>query len=745
MHKINQFDLKKLNKWLFLLLMILGFSQATFSDDSIPKVIVKLTAQKLTINGEDSIAVSFSNEPHWHTYWKNPGDAGLPIKLIDTETGEILESYEWPAPKRYIEPGNAWAYGFENEYTLFFKPLKKDKLKLQATWLVCKHICIPGKANIDFDTLNQNEAEISPSSASMDSIDHSELKKRFVELPKKDQYFLKEIDLILVKNKEKEDTFTLFYNLNKSSGNYLSKFQNLLFPFPHPLLDFKHENLYLDNDGHLYAKMNIEWNGYYVEPEVPFPSTNKLDSHLKIDFIYTPNKDGQSKLISKTFKSLSPNGQKIEQFYELLSPVLIEGTNVNDSKSTAAPQSNKKTSKSVLSFILLAFLGGLILNLMPCVLPVITLKLFSLTSISSESNKKIAAHNLFYSLGVLSTFWLLALIISALKLSGTVVGWGFQLQSPVFILVMATGLFIFSLNMFGLFEFITPGGKSLGGIKTTGKAGDFLNGVLATILSTPCSAPFLGTALAFAFTQGTSIIFLIFTFIGVGLAFPFILTIFFPSLIKFFPRPGNWMNTLKSFLGLSLLCTSIWLLSILNTLTDSSYLIWVLVSFSFLFYGIYLYQHSKYKKILLFIFSVSGILIMISNYSPGQQSLESFNESNLGLINKAGLDWEKWSEKKLQDYQDKRILTFVDFTADWCLTCKVNEKVVINSESFRKLIKDNQISLLLGDWTNGEESITNWLLKNDMAGVPAYFFIDRNGKLHNLGETISVEKIKEIL
>jgi len=742
MPKLNDFNLTIQKICLALVILLAISSQRLKANENIPDILVRLSAQKITIDNQNVLAISFKNEPHWHTYWKNPGDAGLPIKIIDQESSTPLLSYEWPTPERYIEPGNAWAYGYENDYTLFFKLPKKNRLNLQATWLVCKHICIPGKAEIFLN--ESNIGEITPNKLSLSKVKEKKLIDQFKNLPANDQNFLKELDIIIVKDETKEDSLILYYNLNKPTGNYLNKHQNLLFPFPNNLLDFKHEDLYIDNDGHLYAKMTIEWNGYYVEPEVNFPKDLNFESPLTIDFLYSSIDGISAKKISKTFKTLSNNSEQLRKFYSLLTPIDLNESNKENSQKTK--NDNQSKSTSLFSFLFLAFLGGLILNLMPCVLPVITLKLFSLTSMSSESKKKIASHNLFYSLGVISTFWVLALVISLLKVSGNIVGWGFQLQSPIFILIMATGLFIFSLNMFGLFEFITPGGKSLGSIKTSGKAGDFLNGVLATILSTPCSAPFLGTALAFAFTQGPEIIFLIFTFVGLGLAFPFILTIFLPGVVKFFPRPGNWMNTLKAFLGLSLLCTSIWLLSILNSLISSSFIYWILISYSCLFFGIYLYQKTKFKKLSLIVFFGISIFILINKYSPKiSENSSSMESTNLGLIKKAGLSWEKWSVDKLKNYQNKKVITFIDFTADWCLTCKVNEKVVISSKEFKTLVNENQVSLLLGDWTNGNEEITNWLLEHNMAGVPAYFFIDRNGKLHNLGETVTIKKVRDLL
>ena len=708
--------------------------EKSWGDEKIPKVIVKLSASEFQ-DKEEILAINFKNAPHWHTYWKNPGDAGLPIKITMSD-GEEVNYLEWPTPKRYIEPGNAWAYGYEDNYSIFIEAPPSSKYPLEVTWLVCKHICIPGKAEIDQDL------KVFPESLRSEEEPENELSNRYKKLPKKRTDYLKDLDIVIAKDESKEDTLTLYYNLNRPTGNYLSSYQNLLFPFPNPLLDFKHEELFEDNDGHLYAKMTIEWNGYYMEPEVPFPKNYKLNEPINISFIYSDKEQQTPVIIEKSFNSISNTSEQLKSFYKLLSPLQLE-----DSDRSIKEGSSKKAAsgkKSIFSFLLLAFLGGLILNLMPCVLPVISLKLFSMASLSNESKKEVTSHNLLYSLGVLSTFWILAGLISLLKITGTVVGWGFQLQSPIFLIIMSTGLFIFSLNMFGLFEFSTPGGTKLGSIQTKGKFGDFLNGVLATILSTPCSAPFLGTALAFAFTQGPATIFLIFTFVGLGLAAPFVLTAFIPGLIKVFPKPGEWMNTFKSFLGLSLLLTCFWLLSVLQSLVSEGFIIWALVSFALIFYAFYLQKVSKGKRTLFWILLTMAIGVLYFKYAP-KQSMSEKIVSDTKLISKAGMQWEKWTVKKLEDYQSQKLLTFVDFTADWCLTCKVNEKLVIQSTDFQNLIKENKISLLLGDWTNGDQEITDWLLKNDMAGVPAYFFVDRMGTLHNLGETISIKKIQDLL
>ena len=362
-----------------------------------------------------------------------------------------------------------------------------------VTWLVCKHICIPGKADLSFN-YNTESISMTPGNLLLKEVSEGEIINRFERLPQLNNTLLKDVDIVLTKHTSKEETLKLYYNLNKSTGNYLSINENFLFPFPSPLLDFKHEKIFLDQKDFIYANMDIEWNGLYLEPETPFPADNKLITPVSIKFLYRPEGSPQSFIIEKKFSNLSNSSNELSKFYELLRPIELGKAPSKSATSSSDKQNAFLPDTSILKYILLAFLGGLILNLMPCVLPVISLKLFSLTSLKGKDRAEIFKHNVFYTLGVLSTFIALASVVFILKLSGTVVGWGFQLQSPIFILVMALGLFIFSLNMFGLFEFQTPGGKFLGSVKLSGHAGDFLNGILATILSTPCSAPFLGTA-----------------------------------------------------------------------------------------------------------------------------------------------------------------------------------------------------------------------------------------------------------
>ncbi|MDO9182256.1 MAG: thioredoxin family protein, partial [Bacteriovorax sp.] len=403
-----------------------------------------------------------------------------------------------------------------------------------------------------------------------------------------------------------------------------------------------------------------------------------------------------------------------------------------------------KEGNSIFYYLIVAFIGGLILNIMPCVLPVISLKLFGLVKYRNESRKRILKHNIFYTLGILSTFFIFGLIVLLFKSLGTQVGWGFQLQSPNFIAIMTIALFIFSLNLFGFFEFSTPGGKNLGNIQTQeGFAGDFLGGVLATILSTPCSAPFLGTALTFAFTSSSSSIFLIFMTIGLGLAFPFILTGFFPNLVSFLPKPGNWMNIVKKFLGLTLILTMVWLLDVYNALVDgSSHLVKLATALVFIFAGIVILKKER------LIAGVSFLIALLLFINLSTTIVISSKDDQTALIRdkKAqGLNWEAWSFEKMNEYKENQQLVFIDFTAKWCFTCKINEKLVLDTNEFKQFVTDNNIKLLIGDWTKRDEVIGSFLRLNGLVGVPAYFIIKKDGTLVNLGETVTIKRITENL
>jgi thiol:disulfide interchange protein DsbD len=529
-----------------------------------------------------------------------------------------------------------------------------------------------------------------------------------------------------------QKSLVLKYEVSNTTDTTYFKNSNLFFPLPQKPFDFTHEIISISPSS-IIGIVPISWDGEYQTPPENLNSNGKFKHPYTLKFLFNDPITKETYIVDKKFSEFEPIILKSE---------FAPKVDLNNDLE----KKNDKLAKNIDSsltfyYLLMAFIGGLILNVMPCVLPVISIKLFGLIKYQRESHKRILKHNLFYTLGILTTFSLLALTIVILKSFGTVVGWGFQLQSPNFIALMIIVLFVFSLNLFGLFEFVTPGGSKLGNINFKDNfIGDFFGGVLATILSTPCSAPFLGTALTFAFSSNTFTIFAVFLMIGFGLAFPFLVTGFFPALVSFLPKPGNWMNNLKKLLGITLILTIFWLLDVFNTLVGGqSHLVKLFVTLLFIFVGFKIHKKEKYLSGASFLISL--FLILNLTNSP-LIVLKNDNTSLLRDKQSSGLEWESWSEDKMEEFKTNHQTVFLDFTAKWCFTCKVNEKLVLETNDFKTLVKEKNLKLLIGDWTRRDEVIGNFLMKNNLVGVPAYFIQKPDGTLISLGETISISKIK---
>ncbi|MBP9674500.1 MAG: thioredoxin family protein [Bacteriovoracaceae bacterium] len=712
-----------MQKILFLILCF--FSSLTLAENiADPQSLVKITSTLLSKDGKDYLGIALENTPHWHTYWKNPGSAGLPIiiNVSFAKENKFLEALEWTAPQKFAEDQGGTEpiiiHGYEGRYA-FFYPLSKiqlskiNQLQLEVTWLVCKDICVQGKKEHKGGLLQ--EFTISP-------YEWDEFFKKIPEnspLPAHLDIYLSQVD----KNK-----LVLSYIFKKTNTQHIDRQRNLLTPFLVPPFSFKQEKLYTDNQENLYGRVEVEWDGEYQEPPFLLPENGHFLKPFTFKFLLQNPQDGKILVIEKNIESFTlTNVSAIESFYNKLTPF-------PDSKTPKA-----QTPRSFWLYLLLGFLGGLILNVMPCVLPVISLKLFSLANSQQMSQKKLLKHNLTYSLGILITFTVFAFILVILKSTGEQVGWGFQLQSPHFVVIMILFLFILTLNLFGLFEFATLGGKILGNTKNKeGFLGDFFSGVLATLLSTPCSAPFLGTALTFAFTSSHLVLFIIFLSIGLGLSFPFILTGFFPSFVKKLPKAGSWMEQMKRFLGLSLILTVVWLYDIFLKLnSDQNQILLLNLVLVFLFFAFYFKKHMSQKKINHLLLFIIPLILSVFLIQKDFKHPHSIPEDSNTLI------WEKWSEEKLNHYKEEKRLVFIDFTADWCLTCKVNEKLFINTKNFKNVLKEYAVATLKADYTRRDESITKWLEKNGKVGVPAYFLQNTNGEIIDLGETISAQKLQE--
>ena len=391
-----------------------------------------------------------------------------------------------------------------------------------------------------------------------------------------------------------------------------------------------------------------------------------------------------------------------------------------------------ETGSSTSTFILLlsALLGGLILNLMPCVLPVLSLKLFSLMKQAGESRGRLMVLGATTTAGILASFWTLAAIVAAVKAGGGNAGWGMQFQSAGFIAFMVVILSAFAMSFFGVFEIWLPGSattKMDSAGRKQGIAGAFFTGALLVLLSTPCSAPFLGTAMGFAFTASTPVLFLFFTAAGVGLALPYMLVSAFPKVLKVFPKPGAWMVTLQKIMGVLLLATVVWLLWVVHE-QAGNFGVGIFATISLLSFvmsfaiGRIAPPGVAFSREVLAIGGSIVILFVIwfALASPKYEDEVNarFKARLVQLVTEDG--WYRYTPEVIEDFAKTGRTVFIDVTADWCLTCKANEAAVLNREDFKRAMDSLNVALVKADWTRETPEVNALLKSMGKSGVPAY-------------------------
>lgn len=378
---------------------------------------------------------------------------------------------------------------------------------------------------------------------------------------------------------------------------------------------------------------------------------------------------------------------------------------------------------SLLFFLILAVTGGLLLNVMPCVLPVLSIKALSLVRQSSEDRRQIRAHSLVFGAGVVVSLLVMGVLVALLKSAGEAVGWGFQFQNPYYIFTLIIVLILFALSLFDVWILTFVAGP---GVTRTasrgGYPGSFAGGVFTVLLATPCTAPFLGTALGFAFSQNTLIIILIFLAVGIGLALPFTMIGFFPSLIRRLPKPGPWMDGFKEAMGLLLLGTAAWLFGILDKQLGSEHtssLLFMLLGISSL---VWLWgrfgRPSRHRWFRTFTTLALAAGIIASLASLPVSGTESGSDTAASAIIPEG--WNEFSTEAVETARAEELPVFIQFSADWCLTCKTNQLTVFSREDVNTSFKELGVARFYGDYTNKNDEIDSWIKKFNKAGVPVY-------------------------
>lgn len=637
------------------------------------------------------LGVLFELAEGWHIYWRNPGDAGLKTDLVwEAPEGFSVGEMGWPVPQRVVEPGDLQVYAYKGTVLFFVDVLPPQEIqgsevtfRVNANWLVCEAICIPGEGSMELtlpvgDGARPNNTEIFESAAA--------------SLPK-------------------PGAPPLGIQWERQGAGWTVK----LTAIPEGIT-------------------SVDFFPYEDSPQGAGHATAQSPSGGEATLKVPASAEVRGLLVLK-----GPGGGA----WTVESPAIPPDAAVPVGEDPASGVDSSQPIARIIdpgmtlwTALFFGFLGGLILNLMPCVLPVISLKIFGFLRQAGESRARILAHGLAFCGGVFLWFLGLALVIVLLKSGGAQVTWAFQFQNPWFMLFISAVVFVFALNLFGVFEIVLPGGansKIAEAGEKDGLGGSFFQGIFATLLATPCTAPFLGSSLGFAFSQPAPVIFGMFASVAFGMSLPYLLLSAQPGWVRYLPRPGVWMERLKQFMGFPLLATLIWLLSVIGGQKGVSGIVWttallLCLGFAAWLYGVYFCQPAGARSRRTAGVAAIVVVVLGGWYFGALFATSSAPSAVSENKGKEGIAWVPFSRSALDSELAAGRSVFLDFTADWCLTCKFNERTAINTPAVRELFEEHGVIPMKADWTNSNPEITEMLRSFGRVGVPFYVFYPRGAK-----------------
>lgn len=665
--------------WLSLFVTALIAVQPAQAQQSEPIVHAELLIDGAQVKEGEPFwaAIRYQITDGWHIYWQNAGDSGISTEL----TWQLPDGYSagpvhWQPPQR-IEYSGLFNYGYEGETVLLVPltaPASIDEgqvtFSVKADWLVCKDICIPESADL---TMSVTPGETNEQAAEV-------IEEYETGLPK----------------------------LVKETGHYNIDGKMVTINLPSPVKDSIARLWWFPiDDGIISNGSEQPWElkGSRLVITAERGSGDPADTFSGVLSLQTPG--GESYWQIKTIQG------NVEE--------AAAATEQSASADTATASGSGGTNGiGWLGAIFSAFIGGLILNIMPCVLPILSLKALGVAKKAAHEPAKVRTLGFAYTAGILLTFGVIAGILIGLQQAGEAVGWGFQLQSPIFVTILIYVMFLVGLNLSGVFELPVLLGN-IGGMTTRDDmGGTFCTGVLAAVVATPCTAPFMAAAIGFALGQPPFIALLIFLSLGLGLAFPFLLISLVPALYRALPKPGIWMVRFRQFLAFPIYATAAWLLWVLVQQSGPMGLAMALAGLCLLAFVVWLLPLFKTPVARLIAVVIAAALLW------GTVSEQSF--SHQGEMSQLSEGGRSFSLQELNDLRASGTPVFVDATAAWCITCKVNERVALSADSVQQLFKDRGVVMLVADWTNRDKEITDYLASFGRNGVPIYVYYPPQGE-----------------
>ncbi len=635
---------------------------------------------------EFEIGLLLRHDSKWHTYWKSTGDTGLPTRIQwSLPQGWHASEILWPTPAVF-KIGDLVNYGYGDEVLLpvrisvpaSAKVGSVQDIKAEVSWLMCADQCVPGKASLTLA----------------------------VQVADKDGGATK--------------ACTLFEASHTAMPSPLSDASGVFDPKTHAVrVTFKSTEPF----HHFYVFAEGDDSVVYGAPQSVSRSADKISVTLQ----------GTDELkAGSQFSGVfaADGGPRKGGWAGSFSVPLESGTVAAPTVSDDTPQ----TGLSSWLAVAMAFIGGLILNVMPCVFPVLSLKILSL--VQDRQHINLPLHSVVFTLGVLLTMLVLAGVLIAVKSAGISVGWGFQLQSPIFVASLAVIFAAISVNLLGWFEF--SGVRVSGGSYSNSLLNCFATGVLAVVAASPCTAPFMGAALGYALTASIRESIFVFLALGLGMSLPWLVLSLFPVLTAWMPKPGAWMNVFRKLMAIPMLLTMIWLLWVLSLQVSFTALVLYIAAVISLCVCLFLYGKLQFSlltaKLPIVLSAACAVLLFAAASSPLFRQPDAAVQAA-----------DAWSPQAVENALKAGKPVFVDFTASWCVTCQANKIAVLDREDIREAFKQHGVVFLVADWTNQNPDITQALESFGRSGVPLYILYSPEGKTTVLPELLTKNIVIEAL